>query len=222
MNRWIASALILTLGGCAQTSSEGWEAAKTAGRYMGRGIDSLMGKDYESRMLGSEDEFMGPYEEDYIALSESDLRNAFGATDTALGQPRGVPGEKGIPHLDQFYQPSGELSAVFRLVHFQTDEHVIRERNDVEAVLKMADYLKKHPQALVLIEGHCDERASAAYNLALGMRRANHVRVLLAKQGVDPNRVYTVSRGKEAPLAMGHNPDDWHENRRAAFRIYEK
>lgn len=221
MKRVAVSALILLLGGCASTSSEGWEEMKTAGRYVGRGIDSLMGKDYESRMLGSEDEFVGPYDEDYIALSESDLRGQFGATDTALGQPRGIPGQNGIPHLDQFGLPNGELAALFRLVHFETDEHVLRDRNDVAAVLKMADYMKAHPQTLLLVEGHCDQRASAAYNLALGMRRANHIRVLLAKHGVDPNRVYTVSRGKEAPIAMGNSPEDWRQNRRAAFRVHQ-
>jgi peptidoglycan-associated lipoprotein len=73
-----------------------------------------------------------------------------------------------------------------------------------------------------LIEGHTDERASASYNLALGMRRANHIRQLLVKNGVSLNRIYTVSRGKEQPFALGHTPDDWKQNRRGEFKIFEK
>ncbi len=83
-------------------------------------------------------------------------------------------------------------------------------------------YLKKHPNAYLLIEGHTDERASASYNLSLGMRRANHLSAVLVKNGVDLNRIYTVSRGKENPLALGHSQEDWKQNRRAEFKLYEK
>lgn len=73
-----------------------------------------------------------------------------------------------------------------------------------------------------MVEGHTDERAPAGYNVALGMRRANHIRALLVKNGIDPNRVYTVSHGKEQPIAAGHSPEDWKVNRRAEFKIFEK
>jgi peptidoglycan-associated lipoprotein len=73
-----------------------------------------------------------------------------------------------------------------------------------------------------VIEGHTDERASASYNMALGMRRANFVRSFLVKQGADLNRIFTVSQGKERPLAQGHSPDDWKLNRRSEFKIYQK
>jgi peptidoglycan-associated lipoprotein len=58
--------------------------------------------------------------------------------------------------------------------------------------------------------------------MALVTRRANHVRVLLIKQGVDFNRIYTISNGKEKPLAQGHSPDAWKRNRRCEYKIYHK
>ena len=92
----------------------------------------------------------------------------------------------------------------------------------IQMIHQIAAYLKNHPSDLLLIEGHTDERASASYNMALGMRRANHIRQLLVKNGVDLNRIYTVSRGKELPLALGHTPVDWKQNRRGEFKIFER
>ncbi|PCI91855.1 hypothetical protein COB11_08045, partial [Candidatus Aerophobetes bacterium] len=69
---------------------------------------------------------------------------------------------------------------------------------------------------------HCDERASEAYNLSLGTRRAGHIRTLLVKKGVDPNHVFTTSFGKEIPLDLEHNREAWYTNRRAEFKIYKK
>src|SRR5690606_23889673 len=118
------------------------------------------------------------------------------------------------------YPPHDSLG--FRSVHFETDQHALNSKADVAALQQIADYLKKHPNAYLLVEGHTDERASASYNLALGMRRANYVRSFLVKSGVDLNRIYTVSKGKEQPIAQGHSQEDWKENRRAEYRIFQK
>ena len=216
----IFAVLIFLSAGCARNSSQTWEDVKTAGRYMQRGVDTLCGKDYESRMLTSDEEFIGPYDDDFIPLKDTDLKNTF--ADTALPQPKGIPGEKGIPSLDRFYSPPVSLSALFQTVHFQTDEHILREKSDLAIVEKIADCLKKNQNIYVVIGGHTDERASASYNMALGLRRANYIRSLLVKSGVDLNRLYTVSRGKENPIAFGHGFDDWKQNRRAEFKIFEK
>ncbi|MBS0624737.1 MAG: OmpA family protein [Verrucomicrobia bacterium] len=203
-----------------RNSSQTWEDVKTAGRYMQRGVDTLWGKDYESRMLTSDEEFIGPYDEDFIPLRDSDIRNSF--ADTALPQPKGIPGANGIPALDQFYAPPNALKSIFSTVHFETDEHILREKADLASISQIAAYLKKNPKVYLFISGHTDERASASYNMALGMRRANYVRSLLVKNGVDLNRIYTVSRGKEEPVAFGHDHADWSQNRRAEFKIFEK
>lgn len=225
MNRFIqffCFASLLMTTGCVRNSSETWEDLKTAGRYMGKGVDMLWGKDYESRMLTSDEEFVGPYDGDFIPLRDSDLRNSQVVSDSPLPQPKGVPGQKGIPHLSNFYQAPDALLSLFRSVHFDTDDHVVREKSEIQALNQIAAYLKKNPNVYLSIEGHTDERASASYNMSLGMRRANYVRSYLVKQGVDLNRIYTVSQGKERPVASGHTPDDWKANRRSEFKIYAK
>lgn len=189
---------------------------------MGRGIDSLCGKDYESRMLTSDEEFIGPYDEEFLPLKDTDLRDAYAVSDSPLPQPKGIPGQKGIPSLTLFYAPPESLAQLFQPMHFNTDDHVVRDSAELQALQQVATYLKKHPNVYLIVEGHADERASASYNIALGMRRANYVRSLLGKYGADPNKVYTVSKGKEEPLALGHSPEDWKVNRRSQFKIFQK
>ncbi len=221
MNRFaIFCSIFLLAAGCNHNSSQAWEDVKTAGRYMQRSVDTLWGKNYESRMLTSDEEFVGAQDDDFIPLRDADLKNTF--ADTALPQPKGNPGEKGIPSLDLFYAPPADLRSLFQTVHFETDEHVLKDKEDIAAISQIAAYLKKNPNVYLVIRGHTDERASAGYNMALGTRRANYVRSLLVKAGVDLNRVYAVSRGKEEPIAFGHTPDEWKQNRRAEFRIFER
>lgn len=220
MFRTLILVAILFLVAACSHNSETWESMKTTGRYMQRGVDSMLGKDYESKMLASGEEFYGPFDDDFIPLQDADLRNSF--ADLALPQPKGIPGQFGIPNLDAFYAPPDALKGIFSSIHFNTDEHAIRDRNEMTALIQLASYLKSHPNFYIVIEGHCDERASASYNIALGMRRANAVRSFLVKNGADLNRIYTLSRGKEQPLALGHLPEDWKTNRRSEFRVYQK
>ena len=79
--------------------------------------------------------------------------------------------------------------------------------------------LKKYPQWVVTIEGHCDERGTAEYNLALGERRAVAVKTYMVSLGVAPDRVRTVSYGKEFPFDQAHTEEGWSRNRRAHFVI---
>jgi len=85
-----------------------------------------------------------------------------------------------------------------------------------------ADIMKKYPTWAVTIEGHCDERGTAEYNLALGERRAVVVKAYLMALGVAPDRLRTVSYGKEFPFDMGHTESAWSKNRRAHFVITSK
>lgn len=215
------AAMAFAVASC-KSSSQGWEDVKTAGRYMQRGVDALWGKDYESRMLTSDEEFLGPYDGEFIPLNDSDLKNSLAATDMALPQPKGIPGKNGFPGLEQFYAPPEMVSSLFQALHFETDEHVLRDKADLQVIAQIASYMKKNPKVYLAIFGNCDERASASYNMALGMRRANYVRGLLVKNGVDLNHVFTVSKGKEDPVALGHTVEDWKVNRRAEFKIYER
>ena len=85
-----------------------------------------------------------------------------------------------------------------------------------------ADLLKKYRSWVVTVEGHCDERGTAEYNLALGERRAVAVKTYLVSLGIAPDRIRTVSYGKEFPFDPGHNENAWTKNRRAHFVITSK
>ncbi len=85
-----------------------------------------------------------------------------------------------------------------------------------------ADVLKRNPSWIVTIEGHCDERGTAEYNLALGERRANAARAYLVSLGIPADRLRTVSYGKEFPFDPGHDEAAWARNRRAHFVVTQK
>ncbi len=84
-----------------------------------------------------------------------------------------------------------------------------------------ADWLRKNPRARVTVEGHCDERGTTEYNLALGDRRAFSAKSFLVDLGIDDSRLMTVSYGEERPLDPGPTEEAWAKNRRAHFVIKE-
>ncbi len=85
-----------------------------------------------------------------------------------------------------------------------------------------AQLLRKYPAWVITIEGHCDERGTAEYNIALGERRAVEVKTYLVSVGISPDRIRTVSYGKEFPFDPGHDQAAWTKNRRAHFVITSK
>ena len=80
-------------------------------------------------------------------------------------------------------------------------------------------WLKKHDDVNVIVQGHCDDRGTREYNLALGERRANAVKQYLVSQGIDESRISTISYGKERPAVLGSNEAAWAQNRRAVTVI---
>jgi peptidoglycan-associated lipoprotein len=82
-----------------------------------------------------------------------------------------------------------------------------------------AAWMKMHPNVNVMIEGHCDERGTREYNLALGEKRANAVRNYLAANGVEEGRLQTISYGKERPAVMGSDETSWAQNRRGVLVV---
>ena len=99
-------------------------------------------------------------------------------------------------------------------IFFETDRYNI-DSEDVAALTNQAQWLMRYPSKRATIEGHCDERGTREYNLALGERRANAAKSYLASLGVDASRLSTVSYGKERPLALGSDEASWAKNRRA-------
>ena len=103
-------------------------------------------------------------------------------------------------------------------IHFDFDQYVIRP-DDAKTLDAGAAWLKANPTQLVLIEGHCDERGTTEYNLALGERRAKATQNYLVSQGVSSRRISIVSYGKEKPQCSESSESCWQQNRRAHFLV---
>lgn len=101
-------------------------------------------------------------------------------------------------------------------VHFDFDRSSIKP-DMVKTMDANASYIKAHKKLNVTVEGHCDERGTNEYNLALGDRRAQAAKTYLENKGVNQNRLKSVSYGEEKPLQKGSNESSWYMNRRAEF-----
>jgi len=119
--------------------------------------------------------------------------------------------------LDEFEGMVPDRAALAaHTVHFAFDSAAIRD-SEVANVQAVADALKSDASAKLLIEGHCDERGTEEYNRSLGERRALALREAVAKDGVDPGRIRTISYGEDRPVAPGHDEAAWSQNRRGEF-----
>jgi peptidoglycan-associated lipoprotein len=103
-----------------------------------------------------------------------------------------------------------------RDVFFDLNKYDIR-RDEVQVAQRNASFLAQHPDIKVLVAGHCDDRGSEEYNLALGASRANSVKQALEQQGVSGGQITTVSYGKERPFCTQDNEECWQQNRRDHF-----
>lgn len=101
-------------------------------------------------------------------------------------------------------------------VYFAYDSAALDARAQ-ETLKFKADFLRNNANAAVTIEGHCDERGTSEYNMALGQKRADSVKRFLGNLGVSGSKLNTVSFGKERPLDQGHSESSWSKNRRAHF-----
>ncbi len=88
-----------------------------------------------------------------------------------------------------------------------------------EVLARQASWMQQYPNVSVVVEGHCDERGTREYNLALGARRATAVKDYLVGLGIAPNRIQTISYGKERPVAPGSNQPAWRLNRRGVTTV---
>lgn len=103
-------------------------------------------------------------------------------------------------------------------IYFGFDSYVLTD--EAKRVLNSkVEFLKRYPKARITIEGHCDDRGTAEYNLALGERRAHSAYQYLVNLGVSPEQLTTISYGEERPAAMGRNEEAWAKNRRDHFVV---
>jgi peptidoglycan-associated lipoprotein len=128
-----------------------------------------------------------------------------GATPDAAAAPAG-PGD------------AGQTSSELKTIYFPFDSATLTS-TAVSDLKANAAYLRANPSVNVQIEGHCDERGSVEYNLALGERRATAGRNYLKKLGISAKRMSTISYGKERPQEMGHDESAWAKNRRDTFVV---
>ncbi len=129
---------------------------------------------------------------------------------TVAVPPPPPPPEAPKPTLDELFMRE------VRDAYFDYDKSDIRA-DAKDALGKTADFLRNYPQVRATIEGHCDERGSTEYNLALGDRRANAIKQYLVSLGISADRLTTVSYGKEKPFCTTSDEACWQQNRRGHF-----
>ena len=112
----------------------------------------------------------------------------------------------------------GVRNTLATMIHFDLDKSNIRA-DDMGALDQKVAILQANPDLRIRIGGHCDERGSDEYNLALGNRRAQSAKQYLVSHGIDAGRIETQSWGEEKPLVDGHDESAWSQNRRAEFEI---
>jgi peptidoglycan-associated lipoprotein len=204
----LAVLVLFASGGCAKKQTvktqEGGGAAGVAGSPSGAAggdVTSTPGKDggVTSSSVPTEKVVGGPG-------ASSTTAPAAPASPIEVAKAEAIAGE----------QATKEVKSAFEDIHFDFDRYAIRD--DAKPTLeKVAAYLRQNRAAKLLIEGHCDERGTSEYNMALGERRAESTRKYLAALGVPESSLSTVSFGKEKPLDPAHDEGAWAKNRRAHF-----
>ncbi len=140
--------------------------------------------------------------------------------DTGGGTTGGTTGgsttTSSVPQAPAPGSPQDFIANIGDRVFFGTDRYDLTQEAQAE-LQKQATWLKTYPQYRFVIEGHCDERGTREYNLALGERRATAVRNYLVALGIDANRMQTFSYGKERPAVLGDDEAAWAQNRRGVI-----
>ncbi len=134
-------------------------------------------------------------------------------------QPSKQVDEESAQQMQESTEPAIPLQ--FQTVYFEFDKYAI-PADQRSNLAKNAEVLKAHPDAKILIEGHCDERGTIEYNLSLGEKRANTIKQYLVNYGISPSRLSTISYGEEKPADPDHNEKAWARNRRAEFTITQR
>jgi peptidoglycan-associated lipoprotein len=120
------------------------------------------------------------------------------------------------PEIKAVEKESPAVPFVLQNIYFDFDKYDLTSQA-LQTLADNARVLKAHAEARIVIEGHCDERGTVEYNLALGDKRAKAAKDYLVSLGVDPAQISTISYGKEQPVDVRHNEEAWAQNRRAEF-----
>jgi peptidoglycan-associated lipoprotein len=131
----------------------------------------------------------------------------------SMGGPGGIGSRSGLPGSQQDLEASAGDRVFFAF-----------DRSDIspeaqQILSRQADWLQRYPNVTVTVEGHCDERGTREYNLALGERRAQAVKNVLVASGIASSRISTISYGKERPAVVGSSEEAYAQNRRAVTTV---
>ncbi len=134
------------------------------------------------------------------------------SNDTSSMDPKNFSQEPSVRETEKDTVPDLEI------LYFPFDSSKI-SKDGLEVLKENTTYLKKNPTLNIVVEGHCDERGTAEYNLALGQKRAVKVKEYYVQLGISPKRIATISYGEEMPQDSRHNEAGWAKNRRAETKI---
>lgn len=151
----------------------------------------------------------GPMEEGVVSSTPS--------SEDVTGYGDGSMSSSMVGDKTGFEALTGEPVSGMTRIHFDFDQFTLTAEAR-EILAANVDFMKANPALNVLIEGHCDERGSDEYNLALGERRANAAKSYMVSLGIAPSRLSIVSLGEEMPLELGHDESAWAQNRRDEFK----
>lgn len=156
-----------------------------------------------------------------LAVSGCSSKKAQGAgpgtTPANIGKEKGI-GETSLQQLQSGTLGGGGQQGPLHDIHFGFNDYTI-DPQDGSVLKSNADWLMAHPKARVQVEGHCDERGSEDYNIALGAKRAQAAKDYLVTLGIPDSRISTISYGKELPICSEHEETCWAQNRRDHFFV---
>ena len=210
------------LGGTASVGSQMSQSgdSRSGGRGdagRGFGIDGESGSGFLSEENVGESARSGGF-------SPGGFGGSDGSDGSALGggrfQSDAEPflGGSGSGGMDEARRQDFKSTSSLKDIYFRFDQYDLDDQSR-GTLRQNATYLKSNSGAVIEIQGHCDERGTNNYNVALGERRAHSTKMYLVSQGVSARRIHTISYGEERPFCFDSNAACWQKNRRAHFRI---
>jgi len=202
-------------GGAGGGAHGDWISAETAGSLLE--YREIVNEEDRYGLLGQDASKDPSYAEIPDELDEHTLQDPL---DDILGEGQAYDsGPDGYVRPGETDPMNPELiaaAAALQTVHFEYDKAEIRD-DQMEVIKENARYLREHPNIAVNLEGHCDERGTDEYNMALSERRALTVREAMISMGIQPHRLSSVPYGEADPVDPGHSEEAYAQNRRVEF-----